>query len=245
MLPYFILGVSLVAGGLLAARWVADADPKALLRALRWTGLILGGTLFLYLALTGKLFHAIAALTLAAPMLMRLAQLRGMWRWARNAAGPRQGQSSAVNTDYLAMQLDHDSGEMTGRVVAGRFSGRTLDSMSLPELLALLRECRAADPQSAAVLEAYLDRSQTEDWREADTGAGPGAEGAGGDGAAGSGTMSREEAYEILGLQPGAGPEEVKEAHRRLLQKIHPDHGGSNYLAAKINQAKDLLLRDS
>ena len=118
-------------------------------------------------------------------------------------------------------------------------SGRRLEELELDELVELWRECHAADRQSAAVLEAYLDRSQGESWREA-AGAAAGSEGggAGGDG----GAMSQDEAYSILGLEPGASKDEVREAHRRLMQKVHPDHGGSNYLAAKINEAKDLLL---
>jgi hypothetical protein len=54
--------------------------------------------------------------------------------------------------------------------------------------------------------------------------------------------IGREEAYEILGLQPGATKEQIKAAHRRLMQRVHPDHGGSDYLAVRVNQAKDLLL---
>ncbi|QQP92355.1 DnaJ domain-containing protein [Skermanella sp. TT6] len=140
------------------------------------------------------------------------------------------------------MRLDHDSGRMGGEVLRGRFQGRMLDDLGLEELLDLLRECRDADSQSAAILEAYLDRTREEDWRAGAPGAGE--HGGGSAGSRGTGgAMTREEAYEVLGLQPGASEGEIKDAHRRLMLKMHPDQGGSTYLAAKINQAKDLLLR--
>ncbi|MGF1612214.1 MAG: DnaJ domain-containing protein, partial [Kiloniellales bacterium] len=118
----------------------------------------------------------------------------------------------------------------------GRFGGRQLSELSLQDLLALLAECQAEDAQSLAILETYLDRVHGDAWREAAAG--------GGDQAGKTSAMTRNEAYEILGLEKGADEAQIREAHRRLLQKIHPDHGGSNYLAAKINQAKDLLLGD-
>ena len=134
------------------------------------------------------------------------------------------------------MSLNHDTGEMNGEVLQGRFRGRNLDTLSKEELMELLRECRAQDDQSASVLEAYLDRMHGDDWRdEAD---------ARSDGGTATGTMTQEEAYEVLGLERGATREQIVEAHRHLMQKLHPDRGGSTYLAAKINQAKDLLLGD-
>ena len=175
---------------------------------------------------------------------------------SRFAAGrmnpnPTAGQKSDVETPYLRMTLDHDSGEMEGTVLQGRYAGARLDELSEPQLLELFQECSLRDDEGRRLLEAYMDRILGADWRERaearteqeqSAGGGTG-QGWGRKRAAGARTpMTREEAYEILGLQPGAGTEEIKEAHRTLMRKLHPDHGGSNYLAAKINQAKELLL---
>jgi DnaJ-domain-containing protein 1 len=124
----------------------------------------------------------------------------------------------------------------------GRFAGMRLDELGAADLLALLRECRAEDEEGARLLEAYLDRIHPE-WREELAGerAGGGGSGAGARSTSG-GDMSVEEAYAILGLSAGADAEAIKEAHRRLMVKLHPDHGGSDYLATKINRARDVLL---
>ncbi len=131
------------------------------------------------------------------------------------------------------MQLDHDSGEMWGRVLEGPFAGRELADLSPLDLLSVWRYCLSEDEQSARLIESYLDRRLGEDWR--DEAEAP---------AAGASSMTRDEAFEILGLEPGAGEEEIRRAYRSLMQKYHPDQGGSDYLAAKINQAKALLLGD-
>ncbi len=236
MIAYFILGLCLLVGFILLTRWFAATEPKKVVTLARWVlavlGLIAGG----YLLWGGRQALAMLALPLLFPMLMNWRAIRSRIRSAR---GPSPGQASDVETRFLRMTLDHDSGVMTGLVREGRFRGRALEDLTIEELSALWAECRAEDAQSAAVLEAYLDRTHGDAWREAAGGAGAGPRPP-----ASEGAMTKEEAYEILGLQPGATPEEIHEAHRRLMQKIHPDHGGSNYLAAKINQAKQRLLGD-
>jgi DnaJ-domain-containing protein 1 len=123
----------------------------------------------------------------------------------------------------------------------GRFAGMRLAELRPADLLALLRECRAEDEEGARLLEAYLDRVRP-DWR--DELAGERATGSAGGGGArpAGGDMTVEEAYAVLGLAHGADAETIKEAHRRLMVKLHPDHGGSDYLATKINRARDVLL---
>jgi hypothetical protein len=238
MLPYFLLGLALLAGALLSLRWFVNAEPAQVAKALRWTLVAAAVVVGLFLVFAGRhvlLFFLLPALL---PLLLRS---RAIWQRAKAAAGPSPGRTSEVTTRFLRMVLDHDSGEMSGEILEGAFAGRELGELDEAELIALWRECRAADAQSAAVLEAYLDRALGEAWREA---AGAAAGGGADTGAGGPEGMSRQDAYEILGLEPGASDSDIREAHRRLMQKVHPDHGGSNYLASKINRAKELLLGD-
>jgi hypothetical protein len=142
----------------------------------------------------------------------------------------RSGQRSSVRTAMLEMTLDHDTGATEGAVLAGSFAGRPLSQLSRDELFLLLQECMQRDLQGAQLLRAYMER----------LGVRPEQNNAGGRGAK---AMSVEEAYEVLGLKPGASPEDIHQAHRTLMKKNHPDQGGSTYLAAKINEAKDVLLQ--
>ena len=135
------------------------------------------------------------------------------------------------------MTLDHDTGRMNGEVLAGTFRGRQLNGLTLAELLALLEFCRSEDRESAILLESYLDKMHGDAWHN-----GNGTEREATDRTSSTAAMDYREALEILGLSPDAKQQEIIQAHRRLMQKLHPDRGGSNYLASKINQAKDVLL---
>ena len=157
-------------------------------------------------------------------------------RSVRQIGGTDHGQSSNVRSAALEMQLDHDTGEMDGMVLAGSFEGRVLSDLSETELQELALELKF-DQESILLLEAYFDR-RIPGWREdADGGFG-----AGHVAPPGTGAMSKQEAYEVLGLGPDAGPGEIRKAHRRLMKGMHPDSGGSTFLATKINEAKEVLL---
>jgi hypothetical protein len=155
------------------------------------------------------------------------------WLFGGGATETQSGSISTVRTAYLEMSLDHATGIMTGHVLNGRFAGRSLSSFTEAERLDCLTELRANDAQGCRLFEAYLDRAF------------PGWEGVGGagTGAAPSRGMGAEEAYLVLGLGPGATRAEIAAAHHNLMKRFHPDQGGSNYLASKVNEAKDVLLK--
>ena len=240
MHPVIIL--ALLAAALLFISWYKRA-PSSQQQRMRGRILLYGGLAILLLLLVAGRLNPIIALVVAAlavgQRLLAFANMANVFKGFRNsmkgAAGPSEGKASDVETRFLRMSLDHDSGAMSGVVLEGDYRGRRLSELGIDELTDLLAVCRAEDSQSAAVLEAYLDRVHGDSWRDAPSGAG--AEHGGG--ATG---MTPTEAREILGIGADASREEIIEAHRRLMQKIHPDRGGSTYLAAKINQAKEILL---
>jgi hypothetical protein len=148
-------------------------------------------------------------------------------------AGSRQGRSSIARSAMVEMRLDHDSGAMTGTILAGAYGGRAIETLSRPELVSLRQELARDDPDGVSLLEAYLDR-RFAGWREADQGQRE---------RRGGGSMSRRDALEVLGLAEGASGADIVRAHRTLMKKFHPDHGGSTALAARVNQAKDVLMQ--
>ncbi|CCD98074.1 DnaJ domain-containing protein [Bradyrhizobium sp. STM 3809] len=212
------------------------ANPAALARAIKMAGGIGCLAVAAFTGIRGELVVAIPIGLFGA----------GLLGWTPGGLGPlgsmfgigsprSSGQSSRVRSQFIEMMLDHDSGQLQGRFVAGPNAGRSLDDFDLPQLAALLP---SLDAESVALLEAYLDR-RFPAWRQHAQGDAAGGQRR----AASSSKMTLEEAYQILGLQPGAGRDEIGRAHRALMKKLHPDQGGSTYLAARVNEAKDTLLR--
>jgi len=230
---YLVGGFAILGGLLLLVYLFVNADPARLARGLKVTGIVVAVAAVATLAISGRLAALLVPVAMLMPLLVRVRALLDRYRT------PAGGQTSTVATPFLRMTLDHDTGSMTGTVLRGRFSGMRVEELGGADLLALLRECRAEDEEGARLLEAYLDRVHP-DWRDELAGERP--RGSGGGGHPAGGDMTVEEAYAILGLMPGADAEAIKEAHRRLMVKLHPDHGGSDYLATKINRARDVLL---
>lgn len=233
-MPTLIMGLVAVALLYFALQFVKSADPKALARVVRTGGGVLALAAAAFIGIRGQIAVAIplgifgAGLLGWAPM---SASRIGRWGSRRSS-----GQKSRVQSAFLDMVLDHDSGELTGRIIAGAHAGRSLDEFDMPQLAALTT---SFDSESAALLESYMDR-RFPGWRQHAQRDGAGRQSSR---AAATGKMSREEAYEILGVQPGASANEISRAHRSLMKKLHPDQGGSTYLAARVNEAKDTLLR--
>lgn len=239
MAPNLVLGLVLFLGIIMFISWLKRTSPAARAQLTRKLWLALGIGVLALFALKGN--WLVAALGAAIPLVQRLLTARQLYGTVKSlwGSGARasQGKRSEVKTRFLRMALDHDSGKMDGEILEGRGKGRQLGELTSEELLELLADYRRVDSRSASLLETYLDRMHGSDWRSAQQG-----DGASGRKAAGRAPMTLEEAYAVLGLEPGASRAQVLEAHRRLMQKVHPDRGGSNFLAAQINQAKDMLL---
>ena len=239
MPAYLMIGLALLLALLVLGRVFATANPGTLAQILRWSGVIVLGGLSLLALLRGQVL----------PGMLFGAAAAWVWRGMRFRAwrrAPSPGGASNVETAWLAMSLDHESGTVDGEIRQGAFSGRRLSDLNLEELLDLYDAMRDDDPRSVALLEAFLDRMH-EGWRDELVKRAPSGQESGsqrrGWGRPGSERMSRRDALEILGLGDAASEDEIKDAHRELMKKHHPDRGGSAYFAAKLNQAKEVLLK--
>ncbi|MDG0996097.1 MAG: DnaJ domain-containing protein [Gammaproteobacteria bacterium] len=194
----------------------------------------------LVLVATGRMHWLFALIGAALPVARRLL---GLLRFAPLLRGgfnrfsshtPSSGQQSLVETQYLSMSLDHDSGALSGRIKDGEHAGLNLQQLSQDQLIALHQNYCQLDPDSEQLLGNYIDRTHGTEWR-AQNQSNKTEE-------TSTAQLSENEAYAILGLEPGADKQSILKAHKQLMQKIHPDRGGSSYLAVKINQARDLLI---
>ena len=216
-MSWLIGGVGfLVILGLLLRGFV-NATVAQVKRGSLWllAGVALGG--LLALVLTGRVAQAIGLLVPLSPLLLPAVR---NWIGRRRFGAPAAAPVSDVRTAMLDMRLDHASGTLSGRVLTGRFAGRELGELSLPDTLSLLADCHANDPESVPLLETWLDNAAP-GWRQAGTSGGPAG-------------MDRAAALALLGLSDGASEDEIRAAH--------PDHGGDAASAARLNEARDLLL---
>ena len=230
-MPEILLGLVVLLLLLWAASAFIKADPKQVARILRGIGGVAALLLAAFLLFRGAIGVAIPIGAFG----LGLLGWASFWPASLGARTQRSaGQASRVRTAFLEMELDHDTGRMQGRVLAGSCQGASLDALDAATLMKLLGEI---DDDSRDLLAAYLDRREP-GWRDhAQHDAGAGTR------PADAGKITEEEAYQILGIQPGATTKEISRAHRSLIKKLHPDHGGTTYLAARINEAKDVLLR--
>lgn len=231
--------------GFLVFFWLKTLKPATRTRAVIAIILVIASTFVLLMALTGRL-HWIAAVAAGLlpfarrlfPLFIRfLPFLNYLYKKRQSQAS--SGNVSKVETKILSMRLDHDSGVMYGTVKQGPLQGKELGDLSEQEFMQLLQYCREHDGESTRLLTTYLDKRFGDSWREDDI---PHNDSS--NNHSHQGTMSRREAFDILGISPNSNKEEIIAAHRKLMQKMHPDRGGSDYLAAQINQAKDVLIND-
>jgi hypothetical protein len=236
MIIYLGLGVLVLVLGLWLVRAFAEADPRELARGLRQLALVLGSIVAAGLIVLG------VASERGLLVFLGLGGAAGIglviWRERSRPTLPSGAAllpRSEIETEYVKMRIDNDGGTLSGTVLKGRLRGRGLGELSRDQLVKLWRECRPKDQQTASLLEAYLDRFMPS-WRkhEAIEGASPNQATDG---------MTAEEAHAVLGLAAGAAEAEIREAYHRLMIKMQPSEGGSPYLAAKLKEARDLLLK--
>jgi hypothetical protein len=234
-----LIGFLVLIVGLYALRAFTRAHPATLARLLKRVGGLASVASGLFFIVRGRIDVGLALVTFGLWLFGTLS--RGVKRFGSPGAS---GGVSRVRSAMIEMELDHASGAIRGAVLAGKDEGKRLDALTRSALMDLYRTCRSVDPDGARLLEVYLDRRfpgwrQTSDGRRDAGGANSGGVGPN----RRSGTISEDEAYEILGLKKGAARQDIARAHRDLMKKLHPDHGGTTDLAARVNEAKDVLMR--
>jgi hypothetical protein len=239
-MPTLVAGALAVIVLYLLLQMFRAANPAVLARAVKIGGGVLALAVAAFTGIKGELAVALPLGIFGAGLLgwapfgtPGFGQIAGLFG---GGGGQRSnGQASRVRSPFFEMTLDHDTNALTGTIISGPNAGRSLGDFDLPALLAMFGEL---DAESVPLLESYLDR-RFPAWRQNAQGDAAGRQ----RGTAPGSKMTDEEAYQILGLKPGAARDEIGRAHRGLMKKLHPDQGGSTYLAARVNEAKEVLLR--
>ncbi len=228
----FLLGLAILLTLFIALSMAARADPATLSKVIRYGSATLAGIAAAAFLVTGRMGFAMPLFALVFWLLGRPLSFRN--RVGGDFSSTKSsGQFSEIRTAFFLMRLDHDSGAIEGDILAGRFEGRTLNSLSSDDLHLLCEEV-ITDPDSVRLLDTYLDRVAGVDGQEEEAAANQGRRP--------RGPMNRARALGILGLRAGSTQKQIRRAHRELMIKLHPDHGGSTDLAAEVNAAKDYLL---
>ena len=232
---YLLGGFAVLGGFLMLVYLFVNADPARLARGLKVTGIVIAVLAVATLAISGRLAALLMPLAMLMPLLIRVRSVLDRYR------PPSGGQTSTVATPFLRMTLDHDTGSMTGTILRGQFRRHAARGARLGRSLGAAARVPGGGrgggalarglsrPRPPRLARRTCRRARRRQHRRSSA-------------RPTSGDMTVEEAYAILGLSPGADAEAIKEAHRRLMVKLHPDHGGSDYLATKINRARDVLL---
>jgi len=236
-MTYFFIGGIVLLAVLAAYQAFRKTSPQVRSKTLRW-GVGGGAALLAVGLLLARRMDLAAFLGVAAASVLRTGRLGpfDLEKFGRGSGDAESDTISKVRSRFFAMELDHGSGAVHGVVRAGQFAGEDLMNLGEDETRALIQEI-AGDPDSVSLLESWLDANRA-GWREYFEEQARGSS----SGAVASGDPVAE-AYAVLGLQPGASDEDIRSAHRELMKGVHPDHGGSSYLASKINEARDLLLK--
>ena len=249
MIVRLLLAILIIVALYLFLHWFRNKAPHQISQVLKKTALYVSIGLVLFLAVTGRLHWLFALLVSLLPFVKRLIPLlryvpligHGYQRYRAHRTatrGPTPGQSSRVQSRFIRMTLDHDSGRIDGIIIEGPLNNQRLSQLTLEQLLECWQRWQQQDQESARLLEAFLDQSVGPQWREQVNNSyqPPPRDDA---------VMSPDEALAILGLEPPASREDIIQAHRQLISRLHPDRGGSTYLASRVNQARDLLLRQT
>ncbi|KKC34832.1 DnaJ domain-containing protein [Devosia psychrophila] len=230
-MTYLFIGGLVVLAVLAAYNYIRKRDRRLLMRSLRWLVGGLGALIAIGMLLARRIDIAIFV-GAAAFSILRTGRLGP---FSFDGPAMDSGNISKVQSYRFIMELDHDTGAVSGRVLNGRFAGMDLMDLGEEDTRILLSEVEG-DADSMSLLQSWLDANRA-GWQEyfsqQDASAPSG----------GTSGNAEAEAYDVLGLKPGASDEEIRTAHRDLMKAVHPDHGGSSYLAARINQARDRLLK--
>jgi hypothetical protein len=249
----FVILISITVFTYIVIRYLRSLPPKQCKKTLVKGSIVGLLVLLVLLALSGRL-HILTAVGAGLlllikklfPLMRFIPVLGSLFKQAKANKGPSPGKQSTVETSLLKMTLDHDDGTLDGEVLTGIYQGKKLSELDQNTLLDLYSLASKSYPDSTEVLAAYLDRSYGTQWRsdtEAHSKSNKSSNNSYSENTS-SAVMNYKEALSILGLNENASKEDIIMAHRKLMQKLHPDRGGSDYLAAKVNLAKDFLLKN-